>query len=65
MFTGEWLWLLVYPVVALALSFAGALKWLGGLYVSFLVVPDRPGVLILRCYMDENESKDPQSIKSI
>ena len=36
MFTGEWLWLLVYPVVALALSFAGALKWLGGFETNFL-----------------------------
>ena len=36
MFTGEWCWLLVYPVVALALSFAGALKWLGGFETNFL-----------------------------
>jgi len=36
LFTGDWRWLLVYPVVALALSFAGAFKWLGGLAPNFL-----------------------------
>lgn len=34
--TGDWRLLLVYPVVALALSFAGAFKWLGGLAPNFL-----------------------------
>jgi glycosyltransferase involved in cell wall biosynthesis len=34
--TGEWRWLLVYPVVALTLSFAGAFKWLGGFAPNFL-----------------------------
>ena len=34
-FTGDWRWLLVYPVVALTLSFAGAFKWLGGFAPNF------------------------------
>ena len=35
LFTDDWRWLLVYPVVALTLSFAGAFKWLGGFAPNF------------------------------